>query len=463
MIDRVLSFIQTKQMLSPGDKVVLGVSGGPDSMALWEIMQEIAGFMRLELIIAHVNHGLRPEADEEEEYVRSLAKERKVKAFFYKVDVKERARQSKSSVETAARQERYAFFARVLEETGAARIATAHHRDDVAETVLLHLLRGSGIRGLRGIMPINNRIIRPLLILTKGEILDFLAQKKVKFFIDKSNNDPVYLRNRIRHELIPWLQAEYNPAIIESLNQLADIAREENEAMEKITGNLWKEALLEKNTEAITLKTDALKGMELAFKRRIILKALTEIGGYAGWNLLDVERVIAMLNQTGSRRIIKLRKGIRVNKVYDKIIFITQTPTQTSFFYVLESVPTVVRVGENNTAYSFELLDIRDFNPEPGTLYLDYAKLSLPLVVRNRLPGDHFYPQGMEGRKKLKDYFIDRKIPYFLRDKIPLLSSPSANRVWAILDEGRIDKAVAVNNSTRQILVIKKSNIVKNN
>lgn len=463
MINRILRFIKEKQMVRPGEKIILGVSGGPDSMALWEIMQEVAKQMRLDLIIAHVNHSLRPEADVEEEYVRNLVKERNVRGFFHKLEIKELARQSKTSVEDTARRERYAFFHKVLQETGASRIATAHHRDDVAETVLLHLLRGSGIKGLRGIMPINNGIIRPLLPLAKNEILDFLAERKVKYFIDKSNNDTIYMRNRIRHELIPLLQEGYNPAIIETLNQLADIAREENEAMEKISQSLWCEALIHQDVEKITLDVNSLNEMEVAFRRRIILKALTDIGGYTGWNLQDVTRVMEITSKSGSGRIIKLKKGIRVNKVYDRIIFITQTPPKESFFYKLESVPSVVQVLENDALYSFELKDGDNFDPEKGTVYLDYDKLPLPLVIRSRLPGDYFYPQGMNGKKKLKDYFIDRKIPYFSRDKLPLLSNPSDNRIWAILDQHRIDKDVAVNNSTRRILVIKKFNIVKNN
>ena len=211
MLAKVLQYIKEHNLITPGDLLVAGISGGPDSMALLHILLQLRPRLNFELVAAHLNHGLRPEAAAEEEFVRDYCQARQVPFYSRRVDIEEIAVRDKKSVEEAGRNCRYQYFNELVAQLGGTRIATAHHRDDNAETVLLNIIRGSGIKGLRGIRPVNGIIIRPLLCVDKNEIETYLAENSVKYCIDLSNYSTDYLRNRIRHNLLPLLEQDYNP------------------------------------------------------------------------------------------------------------------------------------------------------------------------------------------------------------------------------------------------------------
>jgi tRNA(Ile)-lysidine synthase len=461
MIKKIIQYIEKFTMIKKGDKLILAVSGGADSIALLDIMQALKGIYDLDLLVAHVNHSLRPEADEEEDYVKKLAAEYKIPCYVKKVDAGKAARTAQRSLEDMARQLRYDFFYELLKKTNSNLIATGHHKDDVAETVLLHLLRGSGIKGLRGIMPVNGNLIRPLLPAGKQELITYLEGRGLRFYTDVSNFDTDYMRNRIRHQLIPYLQAGFNPRIIETLNQLASIAREENEAIERRTEDLWPLILIKAAPEEIVIDAIKLDALEIAFQRRLILMILGKLTQSEGWNMQDVEKILQLINKTGSSRVIKLKKGLRVIKVYDKMIFITKKIKIQKFCYQL-NLPGTLEVKETGATYEFSIVDYQDYLPAEGEIYLDYDKLEMPLVLRSRLPGDYFRPLGMQGRKKIKDYLIDCKIPYFNRDKQLILSKQNSPKVYCLIGH-RIDGDVAVTMETQKILVIKKLKKAQNN
>lgn len=453
MLNRIKGFIKDNNLIYQEETVIVAVSGGPDSMALLHIMKKLAPRMNFKIIAAHLNHCIREEADEEENYVREQCLQWEIPFYSRTSDVKEIARKGKKSLEDAGRFERYRFFNELKEETEASRIATAHHHDDVAETVLLHLLRGSGIKGLRGIMPESGNIIRPLLVLRKEEILDYLHENNIRYCLDKSNEDTQYLRNRIRQQLIPYLEKEFNPRIVETLNHLALIARDENQAIEDEIEQLWERILIKKQQDNIVLDNRQLLELQPAYQRRVIIKAFSALAGEQGWDMNDVQKVMDLSTKEGSSLVLHLKKKVRVNKSYDKMIFTSSLKKIQNYCYQI-SVPGQLKIEETGETYSFQLLNKEDYIPRKADIYLDYDCLKKPLYLRSRKDGDIFRPQGMYGSKKIKDFFIDLKIPYFDRDGIPLLVSGDGE-IYAVLGL-RIAQIAAAKSESRRILVIKK-------
>ncbi len=452
LINRVHKYIETNKLIEPGDKVIVGVSGGPDSMALLHILFQLRSSLQFEFVVAHVNHGLREEAGAEEEFVKEICKVWGIACYSCAVPVAEHARTQKITLEEAGRNARYDYFNQLQQKTGAQRIATAHHQNDVAETVLLHLLRGAGIKGLRGILPRRGKLIRPLLLVNKEELLEYLETKKIKYCQDQSNEDCYYLRNRIRHGLIPYLQKEFNPGIVGNLNQLALIARDENEALEQEVERIWTGILLSEEESCLVLDNKALSLLHLAYQRRIVMRTFSQLTGESGWTWNDVQKVIDLGRKNGSSLRLQLKKKVRVYKSYDRIIFTTKKQEKVKFRHPV--APGKLFVPEIGTSYLFELIDKRSFSPNEGEIYLDYDLLPKEIFLRSREIGDIFRPIGMSGSKKLKDFFIDRKVPFLERDRVALLVGDD-REIYAVLGLG-VSRSVAVNQNTRCVLMIKK-------
>ncbi len=451
MLAKVEKYIKQHGLINPGELVVVGVSGGPDSMALLHILTSLRSGLEFDLAVAHLNHGLRPEAAAEENFVREYCAGRGLAFYSCQLDIGRLASQEKKSLEEAGRESRYRYFARLAAQLGASRIATAHHQDDNAETVLLNLVRGSGIKGLRGIRPVNGMIIRPLLCLNRSDIENYLDINSIEYCIDQSNYSTDYLRNRIRHQLLPLLKQDYNPRIVESLNQLADIAAAENEAMELETGCLEKELLKTNPAHEITLDSECLGQLHPAYQRRIIRKVLFALQGERGWEFNDIELIRNLLTKAGSSKSLHLKKGLYVKKIYRQLTFSSRPPKRVSFSYRVKA-PGQLYIPEIGKSFAFCLLAREDFCPLPGDFYLDYDKIEGELCLRSRQPGDWFYPWGMPGRKKIKDFFIDLKIPGEERDQIPLLATAdTVYGIWGL----RISRLAAVDADTSRVLLIK--------
>lgn len=452
MEKKVSDYINKYSMVKEKDHIILAVSGGPDSMALLYVMNKLKNHFKYNLTVAHVNHSLRPEADEEEGLVKKCSLNLGIPFYSHKADVKKIAQQEKKSIEEVGRIVRYQFFNQLLNELNADLIATAHHQDDNAETVLLNLLRGTGIKGLRGILPVNNNLIRPLLGVSKSEIMDYIKENSIPYCIDESNYDPVYLRNKIRHELIPLLEKEYNPRIVEGLSKLALIAREENDFIEGQTQQTFKEVLLSKTDSTIKLKAEFLSLLPMALCKRVILHALSELAGEEGWEANDIDIILDLMTKSGSSKIVRLKKNVTVEKVYDELVFSTVQKAKISFDYLLDIPGNIVLpTGEE---YLIKTVPVEEFDPKDCIAYVDYDKCNLPLHFRSRKPGDVFSPYGLHGRKKLKDFFIDLKIPSSKRDEIPLLTGNQGD-IYAVVGY-RVSNLAAVDKDSKRILVIKK-------
>ncbi len=452
MEKKVKNYITLHNMIRKNDHIILGISGGPDSMALLYIMNKLGVDMGFTLSVAHVHHCLRPEADEEADLVKNTCAGLNLPFYLHQVDVAKKASLEKKSQEEAGREVRYQFFSKLLTELKADLIATAHHQDDNAETVLLHLLRGTGIKGLRGILPVNGNIIRPLLEINKLEIEDYLKAQGLPYYVDQSNFDPAYLRNKIRHHLIPLLKEEYNPRIVENLNQLAVIAREENQALELEVQNALPQVIVHKDTNSITLNIGELDKWPKAVQKRAIFKVLGSLAGEKGWEASDIEIILDLMTKTGSSKRVHLKKSVNIAKVYDELVFSTFKKEIISFDYIL-NIPTIISLPTGDK-YQIELVTANDFRAEDYDLYIDYDKCTPPLHLRSRQMGDMFYPYGIEGSKKVKDFFIDAKVPRAKRNDIPLLTS-SRGDIYAILGY-RISSLAKVDQNSQRILAFKK-------
>ena len=272
--ETILNTIKRYNLIEPNDTIIVAVSGGPDSMCLLNNLIELKQELQIkELVVAHLNHMIREEAKAETEYVQEFCKKNGIKCYVKFVDIIKKSEELKIGTEECGRRERYAFFDEISEKVGANKIAIAHNRNDNAETVLMHLLRGSGISGLMGIKPYREgKFIRPIIKCDRVDIEKYCEEKNLQPKFDKTNKDNTYTRNRIRNELIPYIQREFNPNIIETLDRLSELVLDEEEYMQNTTGKVLAEVLIEQENTRIVLNLKKFNQLEYAIKTRIIMQ-----------------------------------------------------------------------------------------------------------------------------------------------------------------------------------------------
>ena len=275
--EEVLKTIETYNLIEKNDKIVIGVSGGPDSICLLHVLYGLKETLGIEIVVAHVNHMLRDVADLETEYVQSFCKKLGIECYVKKADILEISKTQKKGTEEVGRQVRYDFFDEVAKKTNSNKIATAHNSNDRAETVILNILRGSGLSGLKGIEPIrDNKYIRPLINTDRQDIENYCNDNKLEHKYDKTNNENIYTRNKVRNTVIPYIKKEFNPNIIKTINRLSSLATEENEYLQAITKQEFENLLIEK-TENIILDLHKFNSLNLVIKRRLILYTINEV------------------------------------------------------------------------------------------------------------------------------------------------------------------------------------------
>jgi tRNA(Ile)-lysidine synthase len=449
---RVFSTILEHRMIDSGDKIVVAVSGGPDSVCLLKILFQLQRWLDVSLIVAHLNHGLRPQEDEKEtEFVADLARGLNLTLAYDKAVNLTKAHGT--SIEEKAREIRYRFLERVLNEYHAQKAALGHNMNDQAETVLMHLLRGSGPTGLSGMPPIRQRrFIRPLINITRDEIHTYLKQKDIPFMMDSSNLEKRYLRNRLRLELIPLL-LNYQPRLIEHLGELASLCRLEDQFMEEEARKGLQMVTQDSSEHSLELSLDTFKGLSPALRCRIIRQAIKRVKG--DLRRIDIGHIKAIIDLADSVRPqirMNLPQDLIVRKIYERLRFSSGTEIETEDFthHIIDKG--VFKIPEINRTLSLEEIPKGDFLPSsasPNEAFLDLARLKWPLRVRNFRAGDKFIPLGLNGFKKVKDVFIDQKIPSEERKKIPILENCSSI-VW--LCGIRIDNRYRVRQRTRRIL-----------
>ncbi len=445
---KVLRTLERYRMVQGGDGVLVGVSGGADSVALAKILAELSPRFEIRLVLAHLNHGLREEADEDEDFCRTFSDELSLPFVSGRVDVAERARKSKRSIEDEGRSARYQFLEAQAARFAARRIAVGHTLDDQAETFLLRLLRGSGTRGLGSIHPVRNgNVVRPLIEVRRREIEDYLEERGMSFREDRTNADPRFTRNRIRHEELPRLSSAYNPRLAETLARSASLLRDEEEWMETETKVAF-DALAATSPDGIQLDRRALSRHPVALQRRLVRAAVERLRGLGNVSHRHVEDVLALTREGRSGRELHL-PGLLVEVSFDDLRFRRRSEARArkarergynGFEYRLP-VPARVRIPECLGTLSARIAEAtrepegreeRDGKAPSGTDEVDYPPFGnvvmvgfqgpVPdLKVRSPRPGDRFHPLGAPGSKALSRYLMERKVSRDLRWRVPLL------------------------------------------
>jgi len=451
-IKKVKKTISRYQMLRPGDLCIVAVSGGPDSVCLLDILYELKEALEIKLAVAHFDHGLREGEDETEtRFVQDLASSMNLP--FETEKASSLVAVAPGSVEERARDARYAFMERLREGLCAQKIALGHHLNDQAETVLMRLLRGSGPSGLAGIPPFREKtIVRPLIEIEQKEIESYLEARDLAYVVDSSNLQTDYLRNKIRLELLPSL-LEYQPRLIEHLGRLADILRNENIYMESRAGDwVMREADLGTAGE-VSIPLSSFLGLPHPLRNRVTRQILRRVG--KNLRRIDsdhIESVAELGKNKNPHGSLNLPNGLMVKRSYDSMVFrIVEEQESNEFHYLLDGAGTYFMEEIGKTIGLVELEPNRDLNMagDKSQAYLDAEKLQFPLIIRNFRPGDRVVPLGMTGHKKIKDFFIDLKIPVESRPLIPLLVSGD-KPVW--ICGYRIDDRYKVTSKTKQVL-----------
>lgn len=453
-------------MLHPGDHVLVGVSGGADSLALLYALHALRDELSLFLRVAHLNHLLRPEADREASFVQEIARSLDLPFSLGREDVSRYRQEKKLSLEMAARELRYRFFECEAARHGCNKIALGHTADDQAETVLMRLMRGAGPRGLAGIPPIREgRYIRPLIEVSRREVEAFLAGQGRHYILDPSNANLRYLRNKVRLDLIPRLEKEYNPRIRENLVSLADVLRQEDAFLEEHCQGLLAELSQEKTEDGLTLALNIARlwDLPLALRRRVLRAGIQKArgGDLRAVSRRQLEAVLGLLEgkETGRRYHLP---GLVVQRGYQELLLFC--PKQKEGVRRVPSVqgnetlpvPGLKVVTPLGWAFRTTLIDRKEVDLQAVWLnrwvaLLDHRKVPVPLQVRTRAPGDRFHPLGGTGSQKLKQFFIDHHVPREERDRIPLLVSE--NEVLWIVGM-RISDRAKVTDGTQEVLEI---------
>lgn len=434
------------------DHLVIGVSGGPDSLALLHALRK--HITADQLIVAHLDHGLRPSSAAEAQQVEGMAEG--LRFYAERVDVARLAKEQGQSLEEAGRIARYDLLARVATNEGASHVAVGHNADDQVETILMHVLRGSGLAGLRGMQMVSPMpghpgvwLLRPFLGLSRQEIETYCAINELAPILDESNADPSFLRNRLRTELLPLLEA-YNPQIRQRLVEMGRIISAEEDLLNSQTLTMWERLLVEQEEALIVLQRDQWRSLPLALRRRILRHAVAAVHpatGDVSFRALESAREIAEEGQTGASA--NLPDGVSVLANYEHLIIQRDAANLTEGYPQLTGleprplpVPGVIPLagGWRLTAEwlsreDITLAEIRHNQDE----WRAYAAIGAAdaLFIRPRLAGERMRPLGLGGERKVKEIMIDRKIPRFLRERWPVVATPD-HAVWLaghVLDE----------------------------
>lgn len=326
MKEKVLETIKKYNLISDNDKIVLGVSGGPDSISMLHILNQIKNekIIDFKIVVAHINHMIRKEAVEDEEYVNNYCKKNNIECYIKRIDVQKIANNKKIGTEEAGRNARYDFFDEIMQKTNSNKIAIAHNKNDKIETILMHILRGSGVSGLKGIEPIRqDKYIRPLIECDRSEIEAYCEKEELEPRIDKTNFENNYTRNKIRNIVIPYIQREFNPNIVETINRLSEIIGEENDYIDKITTETYNRIVLERNKEQIVLKLKEFNEQEEVIKNRLILLVVKLLNGSAqGIEKIHIKDIIKLCNNNIGNKFLTPNKKLKILVKNKKIFFI---------------------------------------------------------------------------------------------------------------------------------------------
>ena len=326
MKNKVIETIKKYGLIQAKDKIVLGVSGGPDSITMLDILRQIQEEFDFEIVVAHINHMIRKEAIQDEEYVKKYCEKNSIEFFVKRIDVMSVANNRKIGTEEAGRFVRYEFFDEVLKQTGSNKIAIAHNKNDKIETIIMHLLRGSGLSGLKGIEPIRGNIIRPLIECEREEIEKYCDENRLEPRIDKTNFENDYTRNKIRNIVIPYIERELNPNIIETIDRLSEVVKKEDRYLEKVALDVYDKILIKQEPGQIILELKGFNEQDEVIKSRIILYTVKKLfGSSQGIEKIHINDIIKLCNNNIGNKYLTPNKKIKILVKDKKIFFMAQT------------------------------------------------------------------------------------------------------------------------------------------
>ena len=457
MLEKVENYIRQWKMLEKGDKVVVGLSGGADSVCLFLILEELRKKIGFEILAVHVNHGIRgEEAKADEEFVKTLCEKKEIPCRSVSVDIPKMAVEYRMSEEEAGRTARREIFEQAAEEWGGTRIALAHHQDDNAETFFLHLARGSGLRGLGGIYPVNGMYIRPLLCVGRKEIEDYLKGREMPYCIDATNMEDAYMRNRIRNHVIPYFKENINEKTVEHMNRSMDQLREIWDYMERQTESAY-QICTDQNGEKICIHADAYHRQERLIRKMILRKALALVAEHEkDLEQVHVEKLEGLFEKQVGKRL-DLPYAVCACRTYEGIELKRKKKdtelAEEEKNLDLKQVSGKISYGKWEISYRiFEKEECRCQIPKKTyTKWFDYGIIKSSLYIRTRQAGDTIVIDEKGHQKKLKNWFVDEKIPKEVRDSQLLLAEN--NEILWVLGH-RMSQAYQVKQSTKWILQI---------
>ncbi|OIO28654.1 MAG: tRNA lysidine(34) synthetase TilS [Nitrospirae bacterium CG_4_10_14_3_um_filter_44_29] len=447
---RVKTAIKKHSMLSEKDSVLIGLSGGPDSVCLLHALNNLKDEYNLALHAIYIDHGLRPdEIPAEIEFCRKLCETLGVPFITKSIDVKSYAGEYGLNKQEAARELRYKVFEDVALEIGSNRIALAHNADDQTETFFMRILRGAGQKGLSGIPPVRGKIIRPLIEIERRYIEEFLDGISQSFIVDSSNLKKDYFRNWLRLAVMPDFKKQ-SPALVNTISRVCEIIREEDNYLELIVTKTLMKLISKKTDKLIEIFLVPLENMDKVILRRVLRRAIDAVKGLRGIGFVHIEDVIELVKKGDSGNRIYLPKGVRVIKGYATLILTSEEPSKLGTYSL--NVPEELALKESGVLIKSSFADSAEISCDgKSKVIIDAERIKLPLVVRARKAGDFFYPAGFGKKKKLQDYFVDEKIPRDERDSIPIVLSGD-DVIW--ISGYRADERFKVTGETKKILML---------
>ena len=449
-------------------KIILGVSGGPDSICLLDILIKA----EYQTIIAHFNHQIREEADAEFDFVKKLSQRYQCEIITRTENIPEIARHQKKGIEVTAREQRYQFLFSSAEKFHAEAVIVAHHADDQIETILMNMLRGTGLDGLAGMKVVsfgqfNNSIplVRPMLYIWRGEIRAYCEEKGLDFIVDRSNEDILYLRNRIRHQLIPMLES-YNPQVKDNLLRMQALVYEDQKALNDLADSAEKDIELDVTSRSIRFCLKDFACLSVSLQRILIKRILRTNLMHQDWiNINLIEKIRHFFLGDISANYLRIGKGLKLIRevgfgiivedlnsvwegdwpVLDRDLYLSiqpgEFPISKKWLLVIE------KINKSDINSTFKT------NENPYNAYLDGDKMSDQLVIRKWMPGDRYQPLGMNGKTtKLSDFWINHKVPKRARSSWPLVFCAD-DLVW--VPGYQPAHSISLNDTTKNVIILK--------
>ncbi len=471
MLRKIKAYIKQNELLEKGDRIAVGVSGGADSICLLHVLLSLAQEYRLKLVAVHINHGIRgEEATRDEQFVAKFCTEHGIQFRTFYYDVKRLATEKGLSVEEAGRKVRYSAFLEICREYQCNKLAIAHNKNDNAETFLFNLFRGSGIRGLSG-MEANRllaedsskvRIIRPLLCVTREEIEEYLATEGIDYITDSSNLTEDYTRNKIRHRIIAYAVSEINA---QSVNNITEAAKALKEIEDYVNSNLQRcyEQMVDQTENKFRVRVEELRAQPAVIRKGVIRRILEQLAGASkDLEAKHVELALGLTERQVGKQV-HLPYHMIAEREYDTLCFYLEEPTQEKTSCeqrpepVRVNIPGTTQIPGKRKILETKLINYKKNDPIPKNScmkWFDYDKIENAVEIRTRLEGDFLQIKASGGKKKLKDYFIDHKIPQRQRDE-QLLITDGSHIMWIPGEAERMSEKYKVDDTTTKILLMK--------